>query len=93
MGRAYDLAGEPDSVIAIYERYVTTPWLRRLGWDSGNLALSYERLGRLYEERGNTEKAIYYYARLVELWTDADPELQPRVEAARRAIRALSPDR
>ncbi len=29
---------------------------------------------------------------VVELWKDADPELQPRVEAARRAIRALSPD-
>jgi hypothetical protein len=28
----------------------------------------------------------------VELWKDADPELQPRVEAARWAIEALSPD-
>ena len=37
-------------------------------------------------------KAINYYGKLVELWKDADPELQPRVEAARRAISALSPD-
>ncbi len=93
LGRAYELAGEPDSVLATYERYGTSPWLFRLGWDSFNLAPIYERLGALYEERGNTEKAIYYYGRLVELWKDADPELQPRVEAARRAIRALSPDR
>ena len=56
-----------------------------MGW-------SFERLGALYEERGNTERAIYYYGKLVELWKDADPELQPRVEAARRAISVLSPD-
>ena len=51
-----------------------------------------ERLGDLYAEQGNTEKAILYYGLLIDLWKDADPELQPRVEAARRAISALSPD-
>jgi DNA-binding SARP family transcriptional activator len=56
------------------------------------LPRAYERLGELYEQRGDTAKAIYYYGKLVELWKDADPELQPRVEAARRAIEALSPD-
>jgi DNA-binding SARP family transcriptional activator len=56
------------------------------------LALSYERLGALHKQRGDTAKAIYYYAKFAELWQDADPELQPRVEAARRAIEALSPD-
>jgi hypothetical protein len=53
----------------------------------------HERLGYLYEQRGDTAKAIYYYGKLVDLWKDADPELQPRVEAARRTIEALSPDR
>jgi hypothetical protein len=56
------------------------------------LASVYERLGDLYEQRGDTAKAVYYYGKLVDLWKDADPELQPRVEAARRAIEALSPD-
>ncbi len=50
-------------------------------------------MGALYEERDETDKALLYYGRFVELWQDADPELQPRVEAARRAIEALSPDR
>ncbi len=92
LGRAYDLAGAPDSTIAIYERYVTTPWLHRLALDANYLGLMYERLAALYGERGDSEKAIYYYGKLVELWKEADPELQPRVEAARRAISALSPD-
>ena len=34
----------------------------------------------------------YLGGKLVDLWKDADPELQPRVEAARRAMEALSPD-
>ena len=93
LGRAYDVAGEADSAIAIYERYLTSPNFWQLVWDAGRLALVYERLGWLYEVHGDAEKAIYYYGKLVELWEDADPELQPRVDAARRAIAALSSDR
>jgi tetratricopeptide (TPR) repeat protein len=93
LGRAYELAGQADSAIAVYERYVSTPWLYRIRQDSEWLAFTYERLGDLHEQRGDTTNAIRYYAKLIDLWKDADPELQPRVEAARRAIEALSPDR
>ncbi|UCC82683.1 MAG: tetratricopeptide repeat protein [Gemmatimonadota bacterium] len=91
LGQAYDQAGETDSVVAIYERYVTTPWMNRLAaGDWFALATIYERLGGLYELRGDSEKAALYYGRFVELWEDADPDLQPRVEAARRAMERLS---
>jgi tetratricopeptide (TPR) repeat protein len=93
LGTAYDAAGIPDSVLAIYERYSTTPWLFRSGPDSFTLPIAYERLANLYEQRGDRQKAIHYYGKLVELLKDADPELQPRVEAARRAMEALSSDR
>ncbi len=92
LGRAYELNGEPDSALAVYERYVETPYLHRVGSDAHYLAWIYERLGWLHEEKGKTEKAIHYYGKFVDLWKDADPELQPRVEAARRAMEALSPD-
>lgn len=94
IGYAYDLAQEPDSAIANYEQFLATPWLPgRLLLDGIFRAYTYERLGALYEKRGDIEKAIYYYGRFVDLWETADPELQPRVEAARRAIDALSTDR
>jgi tetratricopeptide (TPR) repeat protein len=93
LGRAYDLAGEPDSAIAVYERRVAKYWLMRVFWDAYQLAPTYERLGFLYEARGDTQKAVHYYGKLIELWETADPELQPRVEAARRAIEALASDR
>jgi tetratricopeptide (TPR) repeat protein len=93
LGRAYDMAGQADSTVAVYERYIATPWFWRFGWDAFNLPLVYERLGQLYEKRGDRQKAIYYYGQLIEHWEDADAELQPRVEAAHRAIATLSPDR
>ena len=34
LGRAYDLMGQADSVIAIYERYISTPSLSRAAWDA-----------------------------------------------------------
>ena len=90
---AYDQAGEPDSALAVYERYATMPWPYRVERaDSWWLAFAYERLGDLYEQRADTAKAVHYYGKFVELWHGADPELQPRVEAARRAVEALSPD-
>jgi tetratricopeptide (TPR) repeat protein len=92
LAHAYEQAGESDSALAVYERYVTTPYIWRSWDDSWWLAAPYERLGYLYEQRGDTANAVYYYGKLVDLWRDADPELQPRVEAARRAIEALSPD-
>ncbi|MGD8699339.1 MAG: tetratricopeptide repeat protein, partial [Gemmatimonadales bacterium] len=93
LGWAYDAASEPDSVIAVFERYANTPWLLRVGVDSYHLGPVYSRLGSLYEARGDLQTAISYYAKLIELWKDADPVLQPRVESARRAIEALSTDR
>jgi tetratricopeptide (TPR) repeat protein len=93
LGRAYLAAGEVDSALAVSERYVETPHLWRAYWDGIYLASTYERLGALYEQRGDAQKAIYYSGKLIDLWEDADPELLPRVEAARRAIAALSSDR
>ena len=93
LGRAYDLDGQSDSALAIYERYLDVPFRWKYVWNADRLAFIYERLGSLYEARGDAEKAIYNYGKFAELWQDADPELQPRVEAARRAIAALSTDR
>ncbi len=93
LGRAYALAGQPDAAIDYYERFLNTNSIWRLSLDAAYLGSTYERLGRLHELRGDPQKAVHYYGKLVDLWDAADPELQPRVEAARRAIRALSPAR
>ncbi|UCC84229.1 MAG: hypothetical protein JSW46_04675, partial [Gemmatimonadota bacterium] len=48
------------------------------------------RLAELEESRGNIDAAIRHYRRFLELWSDADPELQYQVDAARRALARLS---
>jgi tetratricopeptide (TPR) repeat protein len=91
LGLIYDLGGQTDSVVAIYERYLDTPWLTRLAAaDWWALAGVYERLAGIYELRGDREQAMQYYDRFIELWKDADPELQPRVEAAQAALERLA---
>jgi len=86
LAAAYDGAGQRDSAIAVYERYVDTPALNRLIGDQVYLGVTYERLGQLHEQREDWERAAEYYAKLVELWKEADPELQPRVEAAQKRL-------
>ncbi len=86
LGLAFERSGQPDSAIALYERYIATPWDRRIGWDASELGAAYERLSQLYDAKGDHERAELYAAKLVTLWVDADPELQPRVRAARRRV-------
>jgi tetratricopeptide (TPR) repeat protein len=87
---AYERAGQPDSAIAFYERFVNRFGFRLLG--DTDLGHAYERLGVLYEAQGDADRSVYYYGKLIDLWEGADAELQPRVEAARSAIQAQSRD-
>jgi tetratricopeptide (TPR) repeat protein len=84
LGTAFHQAGEPDSALAQYERFLDTPhYGRLLNFDVYWLPLVYERMAALYEERGEVEKAMEYYSKFVDLWKECDPELRPRVDAAR----------
>jgi hypothetical protein len=53
----------------------------------------HHHLARAYEGMGEYGKAAKEYALFVEAWEDADPELQPWVEDARRALARLAPHR
>lgn len=52
-----------------------------------------ELRGEVAEQRGDTATAIHNYQNFIALWQDADPALQPRVAAARRAVARLRPAR
>ena len=54
------------------------------------LALRYLLLGQALEESGDIAGAVRAYSRFVRLWENADPDLQPRVETARRALDRLT---
>jgi tetratricopeptide (TPR) repeat protein len=89
----FEALGQADSAIVYYEGYLETSDIAHAAWDNENRGPTLERLGQLYDEAGDHEKAAVYYARLVELWKDADPELQPRVQAAQARLEEIVRER
>ena len=59
------------------------------GYDAVYLAPSHLLRARIYDERGDSARAARHYARVVELWRNADAELQPLVRTARARLERL----
>jgi len=90
LARAFDAGGQADSAIAQYEQFITAPYYNRLvDIDPLNLALAHERLGQLYEQRGDSARAAAHDAQFIALWKNADAELQPRVAAVQQRLTRL----
>jgi hypothetical protein len=90
LARAFDAAGQSDSAVALHEAFIGTPYYKRLV-ETGPLALALadERLGEVYEARGDAARAAAHDQRFIALWANADPALQPRVAQARVRLVAL----
>jgi eukaryotic-like serine/threonine-protein kinase len=86
---AFDMAEMPDSAIVHYRRYIDTPHVFRIPDDAWYLASTHKRLGELYEAKGDVQQAIHHTAKFIDLWKDADPELQPKVAEAKRRLERL----
>lgn len=84
LARLLEQRGGEEEALAIYGSLYWTPWLEPLG---------YFNRAQLHERRGEVEEALRYYARFVDLWSEADEQLQPRVETARRALERLRGER
>ena len=89
VGLAFDRANVTDSAIAHYERYLNTPYAYRLFNDADQVALIYRRLGELYQAKGDRGDAARYYEKFVNLWKNADPDLQPQVADVKRRLSDL----
>jgi eukaryotic-like serine/threonine-protein kinase len=90
LAQIYDDAGDAARAVEAYEAYLNRPWFDRLQADAFLLPRTHERLGTLYEALGDTANARRHLERFVELWADADPDLQPRVDQARQRLSALA---
>jgi serine/threonine-protein kinase len=51
----------------------------------GLVVRSYAERGEMYQQLGDTQKAVEYYDKFIAAWSNADPELQPQVERVRKA--------
>ena len=93
MAMAFEAAGQPDSALAWYESYLEDRQPNRMYWDQAGLGYSLQKAARLADSLGDTDKAALYYAQFVELWADADAELQPQVDAARSRLEEILRER
>jgi tetratricopeptide (TPR) repeat protein len=89
---AWERSGSPDSARVLLERAVSTSAVRDQSDDALHLGPAYQRLGELYEAKGDKAKARDYYQRFVDLWRAADPVFQPQVAEAKRRLAALGSD-
>ncbi len=89
----YATAGMADSVLAQYQAYRQTSSGRRplQGPDVTLGAPLMEALAKIYDAKGDVPDAVAMYGAFVDTWKNADPELQPRVKAARERLTTLSP--
>jgi tRNA A-37 threonylcarbamoyl transferase component Bud32/tetratricopeptide (TPR) repeat protein len=91
MGKLFDDLGMEDSARAWYARGADGPLEDDHIWEDGwSLPRALKRLGEIYERQGNRPKALAYYQRFVELWRNADPELQPTVREVRERMADLA---
>ena len=99
LAQLHDLAGNPDSAIAYYSDYFAHIGGSGGGGGGGvimsavdarHLATSHRRLGELLEARGELSQAAVQYMKFVELWKNADPELQPKVAEVRWRLSRLA---
>jgi eukaryotic-like serine/threonine-protein kinase len=85
LARAYEAAGNRDSALAVWRRYVETPWSERWSADGEFTGLALARIAALSSETGDRAGARAAYERLAALWADADPDMRPLVRDAERS--------
>ena len=90
LARVEDRSGQADSAIALYDRGLAATAMNRVMLDAFELPSALKRSGELYEAKGDRAKASDRYRRFVELWKNADPELQPGVREVRARLARLA---
>ena len=90
LAQTYMKLSQPDSARMVLEQYENLGGTFRVYQDANYLAATYQRLGELYEAKGDRAKARENYEKLIALWKDADAELQPIVKDAKERVARLS---
>jgi tetratricopeptide (TPR) repeat protein len=93
LAAAWQAAGNQDSVRIILERYTTVPDDDRPLVDPLERAGAFARLGELYEQHGDSARAIEWNAKFLELWKNADAEFKATIERVRDRQRRLTAEK
>ena len=83
-GQLLERSGKDEEALSWYARLESQSFV-----ESAYLAPSLLARGRLSEKIGRGDAAAQHYARVLELWKDADPFFQPMVDSARAGLTRL----
>ena len=83
-GRILHELGRQDEAIRYYAYGI-----ENRAFSAAMLPASHYYRGLAYEELGNIDQAIWHYEAFIELWKDADPELQLKREEVLRHVAEL----
>ena len=83
---AYYKAGNLEEAGREYEKITSLTWGRQYYGEI--YAKSFSMLGKIYEQQGDTSKAIEFYKKFLSLWKDADPGL-PEFDDAKKKLAEL----
>jgi tetratricopeptide (TPR) repeat protein len=89
-GLALAEAGRSEEAIRALEASLASPALLAEGEVVPLIPLALDRLARLYEAEGDLEAAAGAYARLADMWVDADNVLEPMARRARERAASLT---
>jgi tetratricopeptide (TPR) repeat protein len=89
IGQAWEAEGRADSAVAAYDRFLDEPEMFRAEWDPMSRASILLRAAELNEQLGRRAQAALRYSALVDLWKNADPDLQPVVADAKARLARL----
>jgi serine/threonine protein kinase/predicted Zn-dependent protease len=82
LAQAYVKSGDLEKAVGTYED-ITKLTIGRYHW--GDIyAKSFYMLGKIYEQLGDTAKAIEHYEKFLSLWKDADPGIAEVEDAKKR---------
>jgi tetratricopeptide (TPR) repeat protein len=89
LARGFERAGQADSAEVYYARFAETP-SAELWYDDAHLLHSLQRLGEIYERRGDRKRALDVYSRIADMYKNADPEFRPVHNLAKQALLRLT---
>jgi tetratricopeptide (TPR) repeat protein len=84
LASAYLVAGDDDEAVRMFQRIIDCG-VERVEWPIPYVR-SFYFLGKIYENRGDMEKAREYYRRFVDYWGDGDIDRERVEEAKRKSV-------
>jgi eukaryotic-like serine/threonine-protein kinase len=90
IARTWEAQSAPDSALAHYQRYLDEPDALSWVWDGYLRPWVLQRAGDLAAQLGRRQLAVQRYTQFLDLWKNADPDLQPAVRDVRAKLSRLA---